>query len=527
MWFYLRIMCRGVLLASLWIPVLSLGLVLPQRVWVRMVVRLLERCGAVFIKLGQWAATRPDLFPAEACQEFAKLQASVKPHAFKKSVQACKKNFGPNLRAEDGSTLELSPRVLGSGSMGQVHFGHIVSPDGQTRTEVAIKVLHPGIHSRVNLDLTLLYFVAKGVTMIPYADLQWLSVPEMLIQFTEFMGSHLDLKQEAENMNIFREHFANNRSIYFPQPMFPFVGPQVLVQELAHGIPLAKFLHNEEYASVHRESNQDLKSRNQTIRQRITRQQQVNPDGTVQPLPQSTSAVHTELARLGLQMYLHMLITDNFVHSDLHPGNLLVQFPHRGPESGEHADPASIEAESAQELRSEDVRLVVLDSGLVSTLSQPNRVNFLSLFGALILRDGRLAARLMLDNAPRQACPDPQALQDDMHVIVSAIPLQSLASVDLGRLLSEVMNCVRRHRVKLESDFASLIISLAIIEGIGRQLDPGLSLFHQAVPTMLKNKECRSILLRTAGWKACAKLGLQIAKEELHLVKDHPQSKQQ
>ena len=105
-----------------------------------------------------------------------------------------------------------------------------------------------------------------------------------------------------------------------------------------------------------------------------------------------------------------------------------------------------------------------------------------------------------------------------MHAIVSAIPLENLASVDLGRLLSEVMNTVRQHHVKLESDFASLIISLAIIEGIGRQMDPQLSLFHQAVPIMLKNKQCRNILLETAGLKACLKLGLVIAKEELKLV---------
>lgn len=131
----------------------------------------------------------------------------------------------------------------------------------------------------------------------------------------------------------------------------------------------------------------------------------------------------------------------------------------------------------------------------------------------------------MLDNAPKHSCADPQSLQDDMHVIVSAIPLENLASVDLGRLLSEVMNCVRRHHVKLESDFASLVISLAIIEGIGRQLDPQLSLFHQAVPVMLKNRDCRRILIETAGVKACLRMGLTVAKEELHML-THREHKQ-
>jgi len=293
-----------------------------------------------------------------------------------------------------------------------------------------------------------------------------------------------------------------------------------MAQELAHGIPLAQFLHDNAFsqtavAGAH--EHEALARKNQDILSRITRE---NADSTAL---KHSSPTHHELARLGLQMYLKMLIEDNYVHSDLHPGNLMVAFDKEGPRSGEGQSAAKFEEMSAADLKSEELKLVVLDSGLVSVLSPKNRRNFLSLFGALILRDGRLAARLMLDNAPAHSCTDPVQLGEDMHVIIRAIPLENLASVDLGRLLSEVMNTVRQHHVKLESDFASLIISLAIIEGIGRQLDPNLSLFHQAVPVMLKNRECRSILLQTAGWRACAKLGLNIVREELHLVGHHEQ----
>ena len=101
--------------------------------------------------------------------------------------------------------------------------------------------------------------------------------------------------------------------------------------------------------------------------------------------PRHSSPLHTEIARLGLQMYLHMLIEDNFVHSDLHPGNLLVSFPRHGPLHGEQEPPQHFDSMSSEHLRSEHVTLVVMDSGLVSTLSPRNRRNFLSLFGALIL----------------------------------------------------------------------------------------------------------------------------------------------
>lgn len=207
LWFYVRLATRGILLSAIWTPVLACGLVLPVRIWMRLVVRMLELSGPVFIKLGQWAATRPDLFPQSICSRLARLQAEVAPHAFLTSLRTCQENFGATMERA-GSRLILEERVIGSGSMGQVHHGWVVSPDG-TRSEVAVKVMHPHIHSHVNLDLTLLYYVATVITHIPYSEMQWLSIPEMLIQFTGFMGSHLDLHQEAKNMSEFREYFKN------------------------------------------------------------------------------------------------------------------------------------------------------------------------------------------------------------------------------------------------------------------------------------------------------------------------------
>lgn len=240
-------------------------------------------------------------------------------------------------------------------------------------------------------------------------------------------------------------------------------------------------------------------------------------------------------------MYLSMLVDDNFVHSDLHPGNLMVTLPSPSPSSSSSSSSqtespssrAQTSTDSASDADAEaklcaslahmgvssplppDLGFIVLDSGLVTTLTPRNRRNFLSLFGALIMRDGRLAARLMLDNAPAQRCPSPEALQEDMHEVVGCIPLEAIGSVDLGILLSEVMDVVRRHRVKLESDFASLVISLAVIEGIGRQLDPNLSLFQQAVPVLLRNREARTILVQTAGFKPCAELLWMTVKDQM------------
>ena len=39
----------------------------------------------------------------------------------------------------------------------------------------------------------------------------------------------------------------------------------------------------------------------------------------------SPQAINTQIVALGVDTYLKMLLADNFVHTDLHPGNILVR----------------------------------------------------------------------------------------------------------------------------------------------------------------------------------------------------------
>jgi hypothetical protein len=51
-------------------------------------------------------------------------------------------------------------------------------------------------------------------------------------------------------------------------------------------------------------------------------------------------------------------------------------------------------------------------------------------------------------------------------------------------LQSDVLFNVRNHHVKLEADFVNTVISILLLEGIGRRLDPEMDLFKSAVPIM-------------------------------------------
>lgn len=121
--------------------------------------------------------------------------------------------------------------------------------------------------------------------------------------------------------------------------------------------------------------------------------------------------------------------------------------------------------------------LVFLDAGLISELSPKNLRNFLDLFAAIANFDGKLAGRLMVER-----CRSPELVTDKagfertMEHIVSSVKNNTfnLANLQIGDVLSEVLKSVRVYHVKMEPDFVDTVLSILILEGIGRRLDPDL-----------------------------------------------------
>jgi aarF domain-containing kinase len=58
----------------------------------------------------------------------------------------------------------------------------------------------------------------------------------------------------------------------------------------------------------------------------------------------------------------------------------------------------------------------------------------------------------------------------------------ALGNIKIGDVLGEVLSMVRRHHVRLEGDFVNVVISILLLEGIGRSMDPNLDLFKRYFP---------------------------------------------
>ncbi|RCN36277.1 hypothetical protein ANCCAN_17853 [Ancylostoma caninum] len=100
---------------------------------------------------------------------------------------------------------------------------------------------------------------------------------------------------------------------------------------------------------------------------------------------------------------------------------------------------------------------------------------------------GYKAGELLLTHAENSRnCRDPHefCLQVD-QLVSKAMNKRSLRSLNISALLSEMFSLVAAHRVYLDSSFTSVVLSVMVLEGFGRSLDPDLDLFQCARPYLL------------------------------------------
>ncbi|KAG5365698.1 ABC1 family protein [Yarrowia sp. B02] len=448
--------------------------------WYGFLTTMMERAGASFIKLGQWAASRTDIFPPQLCAKMSELHSNNKAHPFRVTKRTLEKAFEMPF---DEIFDEFVEKPLGVGAIAQVYKGKLSqkalnsshnkqkgerSPSGW----VAIKVLHPRVSQIVERDLSIMRFFANIVNAVP--TMEWLSLPGEVEQFAGMMRLQMDLQIEGKNLDVFNHNFHDKADIHFPHAFMEFTTRDVLVEEYIDAIPVHLFLERAE-------------------------------DG---------GGFDKEIANKGLDAFLQMLLIDNFIHADLHPGNIFVRL--YKPEStihqlgfGDHNnaneeylkmqevnhhlkslknDPKAWNKE-VERLKAEGyhAQLCMIDAGLVTELDDLNRRNFIDLFKALAEFDGYKCGDLMVQRSRTpETVIDAETFSLKVGKLVGQMKSRTfkLGNFKIGDLLTQVLAMVRQHHVRMEPDFVTVILSILLLEGIGRQLNPDLDLFKNAIPVL-------------------------------------------
>ncbi|KAG8740368.1 hypothetical protein FRC10_004407 [Ceratobasidium sp. 414] len=488
--------------------------------WYGLLVKAMQRAGPTFIKLSQWAGSREDLFPAILCDKLGSLHSNGKPHAIAHTKRVIERVFGRAFN-EVFEAFEITP--IGVGAIAQVYRAILrsdlhpftpsstpdeldrpVAPIPQApRSSVAIKIRHPHVQKQISRDLVILSVFAHAINVLP--GLEWLSLPDEVRVFGDMMQQQIDLRHEARNLTQFERNFGRDglggksgrvkAAVVFPRPLVDWSTDEVLVEEYADAVPLKYFLKHGGGPFDHR------------------------------------------IANLGLDAFLNMLLLDNFVHADLHPGNIMIKFykpttkdvfydffsslfnSDAPPLSGHAHDESDVIVAHLQQLAHSPVEwrqalheleedgyqpeLVFLDAGLVTVLSERNRHNFLDLFRAIAEFDGYRAGQLMVQRCRSpQLAIDPEIFALKMQHLVLGVKRKtfSLGQIKIADILYEVLKAVRTHHVRMEADFVNTVISLLLLEGIGRQLDPEMDLLKSSLPIL------RQLGRQTAARDAMAEL---------------------
>ncbi|KAK2080009.1 hypothetical protein QBZ16_002404 [Prototheca wickerhamii] len=517
---------RAAFLGALFLPaVLSCPLLYcgdaARAAWLRLLRGTLARAGPAFIKWAQWAATRPDLFPADACAELAELQTGAPEHDWASTREAVERSFGVPMETLFDS---FERRPVASGSIAQVHrarlsaagaalavkggagFSGLVAEeerdgversiegengvhdaDGAHRASttgtdhlhapstscasknafaglpatvqrrarlsfapgatVAVKVRHPAVTELIERDIALLRRAARALEALGFGG----QLRESVMQFGGPLREQLDLRVEAQHLRRFARNFSGWRGVRFPLPAGPaLAAPEALVESFEEGELISRYIS------------------------------QGDADEAATPV---VAWVKRRLAGLGLACYLKMLLRDNFVHADMHPGNILVALEEPAAAAG--ADRLSQLWAGARSrvlgwagVDARVPRLVLLDVGMTAALSDRDRARLVDFFRELTRMDGRAVADAIMGFA---AEPPPAAraegLRRDLGGLFAGLDPDALRA-NTSAVVADLMDAIRRHGVQLEGVVTTVIITTCVLEGWSTKLDPGIRIME-------------------------------------------------
>ncbi len=230
--------------------------------------------GHTFIKLGQVLSTRRELLPEDIILQLQKLQDEVEPFSFEEAKSQIEAEFHLPLE-EVFARFDSEP--MASASIGQVHTAVLHSG-----RDVVVKVQRPGIRRTIEVDLEILFDLARIVEhRTSWGQLYGLQ--DMIGEFAASIRREMDYTQEGRNADRIRKNLAGSEGIYIPKIYWDYSTQRVLTMEHVGG---TKLTHKGELERMGVEGR--------------------------------------EVARVLTRSVVKQVLVHGFFHADPHPGNIKV-----------------------------------------------------------------------------------------------------------------------------------------------------------------------------------------------------------
>lgn len=194
-----------------------------------------ESLGSTYIKLGQFIASTPSLFPREYVEEFQGCldQTPKLPFSYIESVLASE--FVGRDLGEIFASIDETP--LASASIAQVHAAKLVSGE-----DVVIKVQKPGVETILYTDLNVLHWATK-ILEKAVPKVKFASLADIVEEIKNRMVREVDFIEEAKNIDDFSNYLqvTQNSKAIAPKVYHQHSTRRVLTMQRFYGVPLTDF----------------------------------------------------------------------------------------------------------------------------------------------------------------------------------------------------------------------------------------------------------------------------------------------
>jgi aarF domain-containing kinase len=379
-----------------------------------------------------------------------KLQASAPAHSYSYTQRAIIEELGEPIE-DIFDFFDKTP--LASGSIAQVYRAILRG------REVAVKVRHPNVYEQIKLDFTIMKAMANFLHRMP--GLHWLNLPESTTQFSGTIASQTKLDVEGRHLVLFNRFFRHWKKAHFPQSIMFTDG--VLVESFEHGELVSDF---------------------------SKRMAKLNAKG------QSMAARDIQLAHfivtIGEDIYLKMLIEDNLMHADLHPGNILIQYTLNGSPMTPADYRRAVAAGIGEQVETD---VVLVDAGMVASLTSDERSNFIGMLEATGDGNGRQAAYFIskFSNKRHYSKETIEAFQQDTEVLFAKICRGYGTNVDMGEVLRGILTLVRVHHITIDANYATLFLNVLCLDGLAKSILPSYNVLDGAMNLLKLHQLTRMI----------------------------------
>ncbi len=241
---------------------------------------------------------------------------------------------------------------------------------------------------------------------------------EIVDEYNNTIHDELNLRIEAANASTLRRNFEKSELIYVPKVYWELISKKVLVMERIHAVQISDMA--------------------------TLKKQHVNLK---------------VLAERGVEIFFTQVFRDSFFHADMHPGNIFVDI----------ADP-------------NNPKYCAVDFGIMGTLSKNDQRYLAENLIAFFNRDYRKVATLHVESGWVPPNTRIDQFESAIRSVCEPIFQLPLAKISFANVLIQLFHTASRFNMQVQPQLVLLQKTLINIEGLGRELYPGLDLWATAKP---------------------------------------------